>query len=279
MAKETGKKLKNMSPEKRREYEKRKRRVERNRKILGICLCAFLVVAVAVTLSLTVFFKIDTIEIAGKTKYDETQIINASGISKGTNLFLCDLQQASDGVCRNLPYISGATVKRKLPSTVIIELEPTSAYMAVKTVGGTALADKNGKILEFVSREKLPRNIAVIDSGTEFAGKTGENIFEINTADGAQDKQKSKANTLKKVIDALGKSKIKDVTSIIVKSPTDIHIMYQNRLDLNIGSTSEIEYKLKAAYEIIQDENDINSSEKADIFLSDTDNIYVSPEQ
>ena len=46
------------------------------------------IIAAAITLSLTVLFKISTIEVTGTSRYSVEDIIKESGISEGNNLFL-----------------------------------------------------------------------------------------------------------------------------------------------------------------------------------------------
>lgn len=257
----------------------RKKKVERNRKILGMFICVTLVLLTVLVLSLTVFFNIDTVKVQGDSIYEEAQIINASGISKGKNLFLCDVDGASAGICRNLPYISKATVTRKLPSTVVINITGDKAYFAVGTASGTALADREGKVLEFVAAEKVTDKIIKLNAGTVFKAEIGANIFESNNDEKENKQASEKAEALKTLFDAIKSSGLKDITAIDIKSASNIFITYQNRLKLNIGSLSDIEYKLKAAVEIIAKEDEAAPGEKGEIFLANTENIYVSPEQ
>lgn len=278
MARLTQDEIKNMMPERRKALEKRRKKVERNRKILGAFICVTLVVVTSLILSLTVLFKIDTIKVLGDSIYDEKQIINASGVSKGENLFLCDLQKASDGICKNLPYISKAEVRRELPSSIIFEITPAEAYIAVKTKSGMALADKDGKVLEIVASDKVPKKSIKLNSDIVFSASAGDNIFTLDEKNSENEKSKN-IELLKKIFDAIENSKLKDVTEIDIKSSVNIYITYQNRLKLNIGSADEIDYKLKSAVEIIKKEDEISPKEKGEIFLANTDNIYVSPDK
>ena len=68
------------------------RKSARRRKIrlwLLYFLMTVCILCIGIALSLTVLFKIDTIEVVGETRYDTDQIIALSGIEKGQNLFLC----------------------------------------------------------------------------------------------------------------------------------------------------------------------------------------------
>lgn len=269
---------KRMSPEKRKAYLKRKKQVERNRKILATFVMFIIVLLMILFLIFKVFFKINTIQISGKNPYDETQIINAAGVAKGDGLLSCDEEKISENIRRNLPYIYSATIKKKLPSTLVIETKSTSAFIAVQTVSGTALADKEGKVLEFASEDKVKGKIIKLEAGMAFPAKIGEKIFETEGDNGQSRELKEKEKTLKSVLDAINSSGIKDITLVNIKSTSNIFMMYQNRFKLNIGSVSDIDYKLKAAVQIIASENKAAPSERGEIFLSNPDNIYVSPE-
>ncbi len=270
--------IKKMSPQKRQAYLKRKKQVERNRKILGISVAALLAVVLAFFLLFRVAFKIKTITVTGKTSYEETQIINASGASKGDSLLGLKEEKAVNSIKKNLPYISSVTIKKKLPSTLIIEAKETKPFMAVDTTSGTAMVDKKGKVLEFASTDKFKGKITKLEAGTSFNAELGETIFETNTSEKLKKEQIDKAKALKTVFDAINASGLKDLTLVNIKSLNNITMMYQNRLKLNIGTMSEIDYKLKAAAKIIEKENKAAPTEKGEIFLANTKNIYVSPE-
>lgn len=279
MAKLTQEDLRRMMPEKRNAYFARKKKVERNRKILGMFISVTVVLVTLLVLSLTVFFKINTITVKGDSIYGEDRIIAASGIKTGKNLFLSNVERASEGICRILPYISKANVKRKLPSTIIIEITGDKAYLALNTGNGTALADKDGKVLEFVASEKVTGKMVKVDTGVTLSAEIGSYLFDTNNTKETPEKVKAKVELLKSILKAIESSKLKDITAVNIKSDSNIYMMYQNRLKLNLGSISEIEYKLKAAAEIIAKEDEVAPNEKGEIFLADTDNIYISPEK
>ncbi len=271
--------LKKMSPQKREAYLKKKKQVERNRKILKCFICVILVSVVMLILSLTVLFKVDTIKIQGDCKYEDSQIINASGENKGSNLILCNKDKMSDGIKKNLPYVSNVTVEKKFPSTLIINITSTKPFMSLETMNGNALIDNKGKVLEFVKKESIPKGVAKLETDASLTATVGENLFDLNLKSDAADKQKSRAQMVQSVVKAINDSGIKDITQIRVESSAEIYVVYQNRLTLNLGSANDLTYKLKSAVEIIKKENKIDPDGNAEIFLSDPGNAYVSPEK
>ena len=269
MAKLTQEELRRMMPERRRAYEKRRRQVQRNRRIFASFVLLTVVLISVVILSLTVFFKIDTIKVKGDSRYDTSQIIEASGIVKGKNLFLISVSSSQESITEKLPYISKAVITRRLPSSVIIEIESTDAVFCFNTGSGYALTDPDGKVLELVSEDKIPENAAVINASGAYFAETGQTI----KAD-----DEDEWTLLKTVFSAVKESGIKDVTEINVVSQSNIYLVYQNRFNLKLGTTNELIYKLKSAVEIIKKEDEINPTTKGDIFLSNPGNAYVSPE-
>lgn len=271
--------LRRMLPEKRRAYEKRKRKVQRNRRILAVSVTVIFAIVAVIALSLTVFFRIDTIKILGDSIYDESQIINESGIVKGGNLFLTDIDKAREHIEKNLPYISSAAVKRKFPSAIIIEITGTQAYCCFKTTGGTAVADNSLKVLEITSEENVSPEITRVTLHNVFTAGIGENIFNTNSTGESSKEIAKEAELVKTIFDSVNESGIQHLTEINLESPGNLYCVYQDRLKLNLGSTEKLTYKLKAAIKIIEKEDEINQSERGEIFLNDTKNIYVSPEK
>ncbi len=278
MAKLTQKELQQMLPEKRRAYEKRRKKVKRNRMIFASFISILIVLITVLVLSLTVFFHIDTITVKGTSRYENEQIIKVSGIEKGDNLFLSHAEKAQEKITEQLPYISKAVVSRQLPSTIVIEITGTSARFCYKTSGGYALTDTDSKVLEVVNADALPQGIAVIKSNTAFVAAVGQHISINNdNKDEQVVKDEKELELLKSVLKAIKESKIQDITEIDITSPSDIYLVYQSRFRLNLGNSSDLTYKLKSAVEIIAKEDAINPTTSGEINLNKPGNAYVSP--
>ena len=84
--------------------QKRKKR-RRRRGGLGRLLRPLSVVlaAVAVVAALTMFFKVDQVEVTGNGRYRAEEVIAASGVEQGDNLILLDRYGISQRLCRELP--------------------------------------------------------------------------------------------------------------------------------------------------------------------------------
>ncbi len=279
MARLTQEELAGMLPERRRDYEKRLKKVRRNRLIFAAFISMLILVITVLVLSLTVFFKIDTIKVNGTSRYDAQQIIETSGIEKGKNLFLSGVNKAKENISSKLTYLSEVNILRKLPSTIVIEVVGADAEYCYSTSGGYALADSKGRVLEIVNADDIPEKTAVIKTKNTFTAVVGEQIEIIKDKDEGKAAAAEKEHELvKKVLIAIDESKIQDVTEIDVTTPTSIYVTYQDRFRLNLGNSYELTYKLKSAVQIIIQEDEISTSTSGEINLTNPGNAYVSPD-
>lgn len=130
--------------EKRQELERQK---HRRNAILLIALVAVVVVA-AVILSLTVFFKISTVEVdASKTQYTADQVRTASGIEVGDNLFLMSREEVAESIGRQLPYTGEISVRRGFPNKVKIYVEDSTITAALRYNDEYILLNESNKVL------------------------------------------------------------------------------------------------------------------------------------
>ena len=85
---------------KRKAAKLRRRKILFKRLLIFVCVLAVITVAI---LSLTVFFPVEKITVdAQNSKYTSEQIIEASGIKKGENLWMTGLN-AEENIPKNLP--------------------------------------------------------------------------------------------------------------------------------------------------------------------------------
>ncbi len=274
----TQRELEKMLPEKRRAYEKRRKKVRRNRAIFASFVSALLICITVLVLSLTVFFHIDTITVNGTSRYDTEQIIQTSGIVKGKNLFLTSVNRAQKNLLEQFPYLSKVTVVRKLPSAVVINITGVDAEFCYRTSGGYALADSTGRVMEIVNPDALPKDAAIVKTNASFVAKVGEKIsVDKNTEQEQQEKDEKELSLVESLLEAVNESGIKDVTEIDITTLSDIRVTYQDRLTLNLGNSLDLTYKLKSAVEIIKKEDEISTATSGEINLANPGNVYVSP--
>ena len=147
------------SASRQRDRVEQRRRRRRRRNIVFYTALFLLVIGVAILLCFTVLFKLETVSVSGSSRYSAEEIVKASGLVKGENLFRQDLDKASSRVEEALPYIGEAQVSRKLPAEIVITVSEAQIAGVVEFEGQKILLDAKGKVLEATG--EAPENCPV----------------------------------------------------------------------------------------------------------------------
>lgn len=112
-------------------------------------LLSVLVICGAIIAALTLFFRVDTVVVTGAQRYTQEEIIAASGVQQGDNLSLLNKNAVRQRIQDALPYIERVKrINRKLPDTLLIEVEECGQPLAVIQDGYAWLVSPKGKIVE-----------------------------------------------------------------------------------------------------------------------------------
>ena len=115
----------------------RKRRRSRGRFGPLLKLLCAVALAAALTVGVTVFFRVETVAVEGASRYTPEEIVEASGIQTGDNLYAMNKFQVQQQLRELLPYISEVSIRRELPSTIRIRVVECQAVARI--MPGSAL--------------------------------------------------------------------------------------------------------------------------------------------
>ena len=87
----------------RREQQLRSLKKRRRKKAILYLVLFLLLLCVGAVLTFTVFFHIAAFEVKGNSRYNAQEIIEASGIAKGENLFCAKQSRRPDGLRKSSP--------------------------------------------------------------------------------------------------------------------------------------------------------------------------------
>jgi len=84
---------------------------------------------------------------------DQASIIDASGITKGKNIFFLSESNSSEAIEKAFPYLKVSNIERKFPSKVVIHVDVRQGTMSIPAAEENvyAIVDGDLKILELVS--------------------------------------------------------------------------------------------------------------------------------
>lgn len=254
----------------RKELAKKRQQKKKLRLAISIVAVVLALAIVILILSLTVFFKIDTITIKGNEKYTNKQITAVLPIEKEKNLFVCDTDKAAEKLEKNLPYIYSVDIKRKLPSTIIVNItEPQTVYSIKNKDKTYTLLDDNFKVLE-ANIKKLPKKTVVIDKIALSKSVPGETVEFTN---------KKAFDNLKALTDIVKTLNIKNITSIYSVDVNNNYLVYDGRIVIKIGSIDDIENKMYSALATIDKLSETNPQAVGELTSMGGKQVYFTEQK
>lgn len=251
----------------RRRHAQQMKRRRTRRKYIACAAILMLLIAVCTVLCLTVFFKIETITVTGNTRYTQEEIIAASGIQTGKNLFLTNVEKAAAQIESGKPYVRTAQIRRKLPASIEITVEETdTALFAARSGEGYILLDRDLKVLEKGSGD-LPEGVAELRLGNVTDAQEGRMIQAENSDATA---------ALQQLLAAADRAGLAGVTYYDVSDPTNMLLTYDGRLDAVVGGTENLEKKMAMLAEVIRRNDETDPQKTGTIDLRVSGKAYLS---
>lgn len=241
--------------ERRKAYAEKARKKRKRNVIKALFFTVVIAAAILTALSLTVLFKIETITVSGDTRYFQKQIIEASGVSLGDNLWRTTSGNVTQTLSASLPYVGSVHVVRNIPSGVELEITEALPVYSIEKSKKYILLDGNDKVLEEKSEKKgdtiLLKGIDLLNTkpGTTLTVKSPESLA-----------------AAKDIIARASENGLK-LTEINVTDINLISAVYNGKIKLDFGSESDMESKLKMAKEIIAKLEEENNKSEGTINL------------
>lgn len=221
-------------------------------------------VAIAMILCISLFFKVDTVMVAGMEQYTENQILEASGIEYGSSLLGLSKGTTVSRIRYDLPYVDEVKISIKLPGTVIIEVTELEAAYAVETVSGQWwLVSASGRAVEaiteaeavdqprilgiFIADPKADQTV-VVDSGTvpteETSGSTGETTEPTVSIPTEDESEERLAAALEVLTSLEANGGVGQMISLDVTDLSKVTMTYRDRFTVDLGSAQRLDYKV-----------------------------------
>ncbi len=227
-----------------------------------------LLVIVAIVFGLSVFFRVQNIEVIGVSAYTPEEIIEASGIGIGDNLFFVNQASAVSNINARLPMVESARVERSLPNRILITVEESTAVAYVECEGVFWIVTGNGKLLNQAGPDELTGLIQV-KNVTPVNPEAGS-FMEV---DQAETLKLSYLKSLLSSIEELGMgADISDLDMANAASPT---FRYLNRFTVRMGSNDNTDYKLRMLLSAVMT---MGESDAGTFNLSDGMQVHYIPD-
>ena len=262
-----------LTPEERANRIKQLKRKRRFR--LAIVVAAFFLILAIIISPIVIFavFRVRTFTVEGGSIYTNEQVIAASGIQQGKSLLFADLDEAAQAIEKTLPYADNVKLTKKLPSGIVIRFEETSKAFAVEMSNGMfAITNINLKVLELTG--EVPEGVALITGAVPLKAEEGSVVAFAAEDDEQGDRT---LELLKQITGAIASANVEDVNLIDISSRSNIYLIYQERIVMRLGDTSNIESKLSLGQSAIAEENTIDPIQFGIINLTIHKQAYFNP--
>lgn len=207
------------------------------------CLLAVLMMlGIGIGLSLTVFFNIAAITVEGESRYTEKEIIAASKVEIGDNLFRLTPSRVERAVIKQFPYIESAAIKRVLPDGLIIKVREAKCDSVIEWQGEYCLISEKGRILE--------TGVSLLPEGEYRV--CGFDMTKLDAGDYLKKADKERYEALREIKRSIAAAGLDKTDVIALDDLMDINLLYDGRIIIEMGSSAETEYKIKAAKKVLE---------------------------
>ena len=233
------------------------------------------VLAIVITLSLTVLFKCEKIVIEGTTRYSADDIINVSNIKYGENIFIANKSSAKKRIEAQYPYIENAKIGFSVPDTITIKVTEAVPEYYIQEGTRFYIISKNSKILEQVVKRDfdIPNIVGCKLKSPKVGQKTNIENSKVMTV-------------IKEIALSIDKNRVTGIKEINVSDMSDIELNYDNRIKIVIGMPEYVDYKIRTAMTIIMqklsqdDKGRLNCSNLVEGRTDNKDNAsYFQPDR
>jgi cell division protein FtsQ len=212
-------------------------------------------VVAAVFLALSVFFRVETITVAGADKYTPWMIRQAAGVEPGDALLGIGKARVASRIVSKLPYVDEVKVAVRLPGTVEIEITELQVTYSIEDENGAWwLISASGRAVEQVTMERA-LGYTRVEGLVIRTPKPGEDVQAmagqlVDPDEGTsvtleQSQADEQLSALITVMTALEKGRIiGEVARIDVTNPADIRLEYPQLLTVLLGNSDRMDYKV-----------------------------------
>ncbi len=243
-------------------------------------LATVVAVVLALTLALSIFFRVENIQVSGCEKYTPWQVQQASGINSGDQLLTFSRAAAASKILNELPYVKSVRIGISLPNTVRIEIVETAVTYSIQDEDGLWwIMDGSGKVIEQIT-EGEQTNHTVVCGVSLRDPVSGENARAYEDAQETVDDQGNvipvtvtAAQRLAALLEITGELErngiLGDAASIDVTKLYDMELWYGTQYRVLLGGPEKMDEKIASLYSVVYDFSQSRPYESGLLDISD----------
>ena len=206
-------------------------------------LLAALIIVAAMVAAVTLFFRMDYVVVTGNERYTEQEVLDASGLETGSNLYFINKFDVKEAIFAQLPYVEEIRINRALPDTMIIEVRECTAEAAIGSGRDVWLISGLGKLLE---ETDTPPDGCPLIVGAELIDPAAGQMADFGT-DAAY--RADAALTLLREAEERGMRA--GIRQVDLSDETALTFAYLGRFTVRMPWTSDFGYKLESLATVV----------------------------
>lgn len=230
---------------------------------IGIVISGALILVIGLILIILPMFRVGSVEVTGCSYTTAEQIITASGIKNGDELFAVDMQKVVGQVLEQCPYVDKVSISVSFPSKVIITVVERQNVMYTEFEGAFYSLDAGYYVLEEKQGETAFSPFLHITLPSIASCAVGSRIrFSDPDAD---------LSYISTLLEELRATELPgDLTRVDVSGRFSVYLVLDARYRVKLGRVTQIPLKLQLCGEILKKEAEKGDA-YAEIDLSDPD--------
>ena len=234
-----------------------------------------LLIVAAIVFGMGVFFRVQTIEVEGAESYTDQQIIDASGVEVGDNLFFINRISVSSLIFSRLPFVEEASIERIMPNRIIITVSESRAMAYITCLGRQWMMTAKCKLLDGGTEEDLRGLIEVLNV-TPARDEEGAYKLEPGTILEVEPSETLKLTYLQELLHSFEDlDMMADVEQLDLENPANPTFRYLGRFTVRMGPNDNTDYKLRLLLSAVEQmESDLTGT----VDLSEGTSVHVSPD-
>lgn len=266
----------------------------RRRRFLGM-LAVLAVLAIGAFVSVNLLFKVAIFRVenfdhstpADTGIYTEDEIVSALNIEKNSNLFCFSTAEKTKELQAQFPYLDKVEVTVQMPATVVVRLTPATERFTCMYSGGWMVLSDALRILRLevsqpegliLLNAKLPDNFSPA-IGQQVIPETYNSLLAYTESSAESDSTdatpESAQPTVTDIVTQLWQLLQDDglldgLTALDISDTSQLSFTYQGRVDVLLGNSSSLDYKLRLAAKILTDpDKGLSGSDRGTLDVSD----------
>ena len=212
----------------------------RARRRRAVLIGAAILLLVGIWVLIAFVFKIGNMQVSGSSIYNETVIFEKFGYRAGDNLFTFNKRKAEQELAAALPYLETVKITRRLPDTVRIEVTGSvEQYCFVQPDGSTVITSPSLKVLRLGSNAGGLLEVR----GVGFEAPVPGQPLAVT--------EEERLQAVSDVLAALETGELKNYSALDMSDPYSISFKCEDRFIVRLGTTVNLEYKLRLVSEMI----------------------------